>query len=82
MKRKDGPPLGKKAQATLELTMAIVCIFLLFWACTKVFLWVNSCLVTRQYQFEQTRNDAGSTSNDNPIQVDDSWWNLQFFPGH
>lgn len=80
MKHKDGPRLGKKAQATLELAMAIVCIFLLFWACTKVFLWINNCMVKRQYLYEQSRNNAGSAGNANPIQVDDSWWNLQFFP--
>ena len=80
MKLKGGPRLGKKAQATLELAMAIFCVVLIFWACTKVFLWINECVVKRQYLYEQTRNDAGSASNKTPIQVNEGGWGLRFFP--
>lgn len=50
----------KLGQASLEITIAFICIFLLLWGCFKVFLWFNMRLAQRQERYEFTRVLAGS----------------------
>ena len=63
-----------KAQSTLEITVALVAVFILLLGSTKVFVWVNEQMVLRQEGYESTRVAAGST---NPgVQVDESGYPL------
>jgi len=58
----------KTGQATLELALAIVCIFILLLGSLKIFLWVNQRLVLRQEHYESSsdygRVKAGSSSEE------------------
>lgn len=50
---------GKKAQATLELALSLICVLLLLLGALKVFIWVNSRMVMRQEDYEDSRLRAG-----------------------
>ena len=49
----------KKAQATIELTLAFICFFLLLFGTLKIFIWMNERMVRRQQDYEATRVAAG-----------------------
>lgn len=46
---------GKSAQASLEIALSLICVFLLLLGALKIFLWVNSRLVMRQEDYEKSR---------------------------
>ena len=48
-----------RAQASLEMTAAMIGALLLFFAGAKVWLWVSQRLVTRQQGYETSRVAAG-----------------------
>lgn len=54
---------NKSAQASLEITVAFICILLLLWGCFKAFLWFNMRLAQRQERYEATRFIAGSVGS-------------------
>ncbi|MCX5704002.1 MAG: hypothetical protein NT066_05905 [Candidatus Omnitrophica bacterium] len=69
-----------KAQASLEMAIAIVSVLLLLLGCLRVFFWVNQRFVLRQEAYESMAVEAANTAP-NPIweterqqemQVDDS----------
>lgn len=50
-----------KAQVSLELAGAIICIFILLLASVKLCTWAVGRMVVRQENFENSRVEAGST---------------------
>ncbi|MBU3934116.1 hypothetical protein KKD20_06880 [Patescibacteria group bacterium] len=59
-----------KAQSTLEITVALIAVFILFLGSVKIFVWVNERMVLRQEAYEKTRVSAGSSNFE--VQVDES----------
>ncbi len=65
----------RKGQATLELSVAIICLILLFVATVKIFLWLNKTMVTRQGDYERGVTGRVQASNSNatePVQVNET----------
>ena len=54
--------MNKKAQATLEFTLVFVITLLFIILTANVFVWLNHCIVRRQVEYENSRNEAGSTN--------------------
>lgn len=52
-------PCSSKAQASLEMTVALMGTLLLLFGSVKVFLWMVERLVARQQSYEATRVAAG-----------------------
>lgn len=52
----------RKGQASLELTVALIAIFVLCFGSVKIFTWLNERMVLRQEGYEATRVAAGSDS--------------------
>ncbi len=71
---------SRNGQSTLELTVALVAVFILLLGTVKIFVWVNEQMVLRQEDYEATRVAAAS---DNPgIEVDESGYpKLDIFGG-
>lgn len=61
-------------QSTLELTVAMIAVFILLLASVKLFVWVNERLVLRQEDYEATR--VAAASNNPGVQVDESGYPL------
>jgi hypothetical protein len=60
-------------QATIEVTLAFICIFILLFAAIKIFIWITETMVQRQEDFEASRVDAGSIGQNEPgVYVDES----------
>lgn len=73
-----------KAQATLEIALSLICVFILLFGSLNVFLWVNKKLVHSQEDYKSLRIEAG---NDQPVkQVDYSnktrYPDLDIFENH
>ncbi len=49
----------RAAQASLELTLAMMGAILLLFGSLKVFLWVNERIISRQREYECRRLEAG-----------------------
>jgi hypothetical protein len=49
---------SSRAQATLELAVAMVCVWLLVFGIFRVFFWLNQRLVYRQEDYEGTGGTA------------------------
>jgi len=52
----------RRAQASIEVTLAFICIFILLFGSIKIFIWFTERIVRRQEDYEQTRVLAGSLS--------------------
>lgn len=63
-----------KAQVSLELATAFLCVFILLLASVKMCTWVMSRVVVRQEDYEASRLQAGDAdANQNQeVQVDES----------
>ena len=61
-------------QATLEVTVALIAVFILLLGTTQIFFWLNERMVLRQKAYESSRVAAGSSSSE--IQVDESAFSL------
>jgi uncharacterized protein (UPF0333 family) len=61
-----------KAQATLELSLAIICVLLLLVGVLNVFIWANKLLLTRNSEYRKTRLSASQTYTEAAAQVDES----------
>jgi hypothetical protein len=48
---------NSKAQATIEFTIAFIACILFLIGITKIFVWVNQCIVERQVRYQETRGD-------------------------
>ena len=60
----------KRAQASLEMTAAIVGALLLLFGALKLFLWVNERIVVRQRNYEATRASGGHWEEPNkPLRI-------------
>jgi len=65
----------KKAQATLEMTLALMIVLILFFGTIKIFVWFASRIVQRQEDYEEIseRVAAGSIQKDESgVYVDES----------
>lgn len=49
-----------KGQATLELALSFICVFILIFGSLSVFIWVNKRLIHQQEDYETTRITAGA----------------------
>ena len=70
----NGKRLFKRGQSTLELTVAMIAVFILLLSSVKIFVWVNQRMVLRQEDFEQSR--VAAASNNPGVQVDESGYPL------
>lgn len=64
-----------QAQGSLEMAIALICVFILLFASLNLFIWVNERLILRHQAYEDTRVAAGSVAQTNlpiEIQVDES----------
>lgn len=52
--------LKNRAQVSLEVTVAFICIMVLLFASVRIFVWMNQRMVQRQKDYEDTRIAAGS----------------------
>lgn len=66
--------IKNKAQASLELSAAIIVLLLLFVASLRIFIWLNKTMVQRQGSYERNsttgRIAAGSANSE--VQVDET----------
>ena len=60
----------ERAQASMEMTVAMICAMLLMLGCFKMWLWMNERLIARQQEYNATR--VAAASNVNPGGWDDS----------
>lgn len=51
-----------RGQATLELAVSFICVFILIFGALSVFVWVNKRLIHQQEDYEETRVTAGADS--------------------
>jgi hypothetical protein len=58
-----------RAQVTLELTAALMVLFVFLFATTKIFVWLGNNIVQRHKRYEETRTAAG-TGNTTASQID------------
>ena len=58
------PHAGRRAQASLELSIAMFGAILLLLGSLKVCLWLNERVVQRQQNYETNRGEAGSAMPD------------------
>ena len=54
------------AQATIEVTLAFVCVLILLFASVKIFIWMAERMVQRQEDYEATRIQAASINTGEP----------------
>lgn len=52
MERIRNKNLSLRAQASLELSISLICVFLLLFASFNIFLWVSQRIVHRQQDYE------------------------------
>ena len=50
--------LSLMGQASLEMTVSLICVFILMFGALNVFLWVNKQMVQRQEYYEHAPGDA------------------------
>ena len=53
---------GRRAQSSLEMTLAMIGALVLLFGSIKVFIWLAQRLVARQQAYENTRVAAGSSA--------------------
>jgi len=51
----------RKAQSTLETTLALIFSFILLFAAVNFFFWANKILVLQNTNYENTRKEAGGS---------------------
>lgn len=68
-----------KAQASIEMTVAMFGTLLLLLGCFKVFLWVNTRLIQRQQAYEATRLQAGTSTSTDPVRWQEPSERLRIF---
>lgn len=62
-----------RAQASLEVTLAFICVIILLIGSVKIFVWLNERMVQRQKDYEATRVAAGNlTMGQTGVYVDES----------
>ena len=54
---------SRRAQASLELTLAMIGALLLLFGSLKVFLWLNERIIARQIAYERSRVQAGTDAS-------------------
>ena len=60
----------RKAQASVEMAVAIVSVLILFLGTILLFFWINQRLLLRQQAYEDTRESATNITRE--MQVDES----------
>jgi len=60
----------RKAQASVEMAVAIVSVLILFLGTILLFFWINQRLLLRQQAYEDTRESATNTTSE--VQVDEA----------
>lgn len=71
----------KRAQVSLEIATALICIFILLLASVKLCAWLVGRMVVRQEDFESTRVNAGIENIEVPVNETNTarYQNLDFF---
>lgn len=59
--------LHVKAQATLEIALSLICVFILLFGSLNVFLWIHKKLVHSQEDYKDTRIEAGDSQSGKQI---------------
>lgn len=54
---------SSRAQASMEMTVAMICAMLLMLGCFKMWMWMNQRLIARQQAYDASRVAAGSDIN-------------------
>ncbi len=63
----------KRAQTSLETTLALICVLILLFGSIKIFIWFTSRIVHRQEDYELGRAAAGMIGEDREgVYVDES----------
>jgi hypothetical protein len=60
-----GPKRKRKAQATVELSIALIMAMMLLVGAAKIMVWLSGRVVARQKVYEETRVSAGSQTISN-----------------
>jgi len=60
-----------KAQASLELSIALIGVLIILFGAFNIFMWVNKRIVNRQRDYESKRVTAGSTHSSSEVGVSD-----------
>ena len=55
--------MKKNAQSSMEVSAALIAVFILVIGSARIFSWVNKRMVMRQQKYESTRVAAGSTQD-------------------
>ena len=55
--------MKNKGQASIEFTLGTICAVLFLILTCNLFVWLNHCLVRRQVAYEQSREEAGNSTN-------------------
>lgn len=76
----SGGPRSKKAQVSLEITVGLICVFILLGACVHIFTWANRRLALRQEKYEMSRVLAGGTPLPIQVQVNENTGDLELSP--
>lgn len=65
---------NNSAQASIEVTLSLICVFLLLFGSFKIFVWMNKRMISRHNDYQVDRVDAASTQTNsgNSFQVDES----------
>jgi len=66
----------KKAQATLELALAMFGVVILLLGCINTYIWVNKAMGYRQRYYDISRREAGGITpktTEDERQVDEDW---------
>lgn len=70
---KNKPLFGNAAQASLEISFAMICALLVLFGSFRIFLWVNEQMANREEDYENQRVLAGSVGSFfTSIEVDES----------
>jgi len=64
----------------LEITVSLICVFVLIIAAVNIFSWMNKRLALRQEKYEMTRVLAGGTPIPMEIQIDEYTGNIKIMP--
>ncbi len=66
IKPKPGRLIGKhNGQASLEMVLSLICVFILLLGSAKVFIWANEHLILRHQDYEKTRVKAADRDSNN-----------------
>lgn len=63
---------NNSAQASIEVTLSLICVFLLLFGSFKIFVWMNKRMISRHNDYQVDRVDAARTPTNREYPVDES----------